>query len=184
LPAPHLHRLNFGPEDLPPTSPLDLRRAWRAAHMGAEVGLIMEPGEVDGISFKAKTGDETKFMFADLDAACWAAAIDRTYGLETTNGVSLLFRLLALIEIMSEARWLQPFFSLSGKDGATLSPALLAAAASVPLSKTAAFEIHSFKLAMGLGGEAKTRLGQIEAVSAKRPAAPKRKTPKKKAKAG
>jgi len=174
LPAPNLHTLKFGPEDLPPTSPLDLRRAWRAAHMGAEVGLVMEPGDVEGINFQPETGDETKFIFADLDAACWAAAVDRHYGLDTPNGVSLLFRLLALIGIMSEARWLQPFFSLSGKDGATLHPTLLAAAASEPLSKTAMFEPKAFKLAMGV--DVKSPIGKIaQKPTVAKPTAPKRK---------
>ena len=171
MPAPNLQRLSIGPEDLPPTSPLDLRRAWRASHMGAEVGLVMEPGDVEGICFRSKTSAETKFMFADLDAACWAAAVDRA--------VSLLFRLLALIEMMSEARWLQPFFSLSGKDGATLHPTLLSVAATERLSKTAAFDPQSFKVAMGLGSEGNVRLGAIETASAKRPVTPKRKAPKK-----
>ena len=179
MPAPNLQRLSIGPEDLPPTSPLDRRRAWRASPMGAEVGLVMEPGDVEGICFRSKTSAETKFMFADLDAACWAAAVDRAYGLETTNGVSLLFRLLALIEMMSEARWLQPFFSLSGKDGATLHPTLLSVAATERLSKTAAFDPQSFKVAMGLGSEGNVRLGAIETASAKRPVTPKRKAPKK-----
>ena len=148
--APHLHRLDFGPEELPPTSPIDLRKAWQAAHVGAEAGLMMEPGDVDGVCFRNKRGEESKFMFADIDAACWAASIDRTYGLETTTGISVLFRLLALIEIMSQARWLQPFFSLSPKDGATLDQKLLAAAAATPLSSTGTFEMGTFKQAMGL----------------------------------
>ena len=151
----NLHRLDFGPEDLPPISPLDLRRAWRAAHVAAEVGLVMEPGDVEGVSFKHKGGTESRFIFADLDAACWAAAVDRTYDLRTVNGVSLLFRLLALIELMAGASWLRPYFSLTAKDGAALDPALLATAASEPLSKTAAFNALSFKLAMGIGPEAK-----------------------------
>jgi len=138
----------MGPEDLPPTSPIDLKRAWRAAHMGAQAGLVMDPGDVEGVSFRHRSGDESRFLFADLDAACWAAAVDRAYGLDTINGVSLLFRLLALIEIMSEARWLQPFFSLGGKDGASLHPRLLAAAAAEPLTATARFEMTAFKLAM------------------------------------
>lgn len=148
--TPHLHRLDMGPEDLPPTSPIDLKRAWRAAHMGAQAGLVMEPGDAVGISFRNRDGGESRFLFADLDAACWAAAVDRIYGLETANGVSLLFRLLALIEIMSEARWLQPFFSLGGKDGASLHSALLAAAASQPLSAAAHFDMAGFKSAMGI----------------------------------
>jgi hypothetical protein len=153
----HLQQVNLGPHELPPTSPLDLRRAWRAAHVSAEVGITLEPGDVAGIHFVPQDGDEIRFLFADLDAACWAAAIDRTYGLQTVNGVSLLFRLLALINLMSEARWLQPFFSLSGKDGATLEPALLYAASTEPLSRAATFESTSFKRALGLDEAPKVR---------------------------
>jgi hypothetical protein len=149
--SPHLHRLNFGPEDLPPISPLDLRKAWRAAHVAAEVGLIMEPGDVEGVTFRHKNGAETKFVFADLDAACWAAAVDRTYDLQTVTGVSLLFRLLALIALMADAPWLRPYFSLTEKDGASLDPKLLATAATEPLSKRAGFNATTFKNAMGIG---------------------------------
>jgi hypothetical protein len=170
VPIARLHRLNFGPEELPPTSPLDLKRAWRAAHMGAEIGLVMAPGDIEGIGFRGKSGEETIFMFADLDAACWAAAVDRAYGLETTNGVSLLFRLLALIALMSEARWLQAYFSLSGKDGATLNPALLATAASQPLTRTAAFDARAFKVAMGLETEGKIKKPEVAAIAAPRTA--------------
>ncbi len=148
--APHLHRLDFGPEDLPPVSPLDLRKAWRAAHVAAEVGLAMEPGYVEGVTFRTKTGAETKFVFADLDAACWAGAIDRTYDLQTITGLSLLFRLLALIELMSKAPWLRPYFSLTAKDGASLDQLLLATAATEPLSTGAGFNPLSFKAAMGI----------------------------------
>jgi hypothetical protein len=180
----HLQQVNLGPHELPPTSPLDLRRAWRAAHVSAEVGITLEPGDVAGIRFVPQDGDETRFLFADLDAACWAAAIDRTYGLETVNGVSLLFRLLALIGLMSEARWLQPFFSLSGKDGATLEPALLYAAATEPLSRAATFEATSFKRALGLDEPAKVRSHPAanKSPSSKKAAAaqrPKRAQPKK-----
>jgi hypothetical protein len=123
--------------------------------MGAESGLVMEPGDIVGVSFHNRAGHETCFMFADLDAACWAAAVNRIYGLDTENGISLLFRLLALIEIMSEARWLQPYFSLGGKDGATLHPKLLAAAASEPLSGAGQFDLAAFKAAMCLSEETK-----------------------------
>ncbi|MSO97937.1 MAG: hypothetical protein EXR11_06935 [Rhodospirillaceae bacterium] len=154
VPTPYLHDLDFGPEDLPPISPLDLRRAWRVAHLGAEVGLIMAPGDVQGVSFRTAKGLETKFMFVDMDAACWAASIDRSYDLRTARRVSLLFRLLALIEIMSQAEWLRPFFSLNSKDGATLHPNLLAAAATEPLSKSASFDVLRFKQAMNVFAQA------------------------------
>lgn len=148
---PHLHKLDFGPEDLPPISPLDLRKAWRAAHVAAEVGLAMEPGDLEGVTFRHKNGAETRFVFADIDAACWAAAVDRTYDLQTVTGLSLLFRLLALIALMADAPWLRPFFSLTAKDGASLAPRLLSTAASHPLSSGAGFSAQSFKAAMGIG---------------------------------
>ncbi|MBL8631413.1 MAG: hypothetical protein JNM81_17390 [Rhodospirillaceae bacterium] len=153
--TPHLHKLDFGPEDLPPISPLDLRKAWRAAHVAAEVGLAMEPGDVEGVTFRHRNGAETKFVFADIDAACWAAAVDRTYDLRTVTGLSLLFRLLALIALMADAQWLRPFFSLTAKDGASLDPLLLSTAASQPLSSGAGFNALSFKAAMGIGEAAK-----------------------------
>lgn len=133
---------------------MDLRQAWRAAHVAAEVGLTMAPGDIEGVGFRHRNGAESRFVFSDLDAACWAAAVDRTYDLTTTKGVSLLFRLLALIELMADAPWLRPFYSLTEKDGAALAPALLAAAASEPLNTAAAFDLQKFKAAMGLGREA------------------------------
>ena len=79
------------------------------------------------------------------------AAVDRTYDLQTVTGVSLLFRLLALIALMADAQWLRPYFSLTEKDGAVLNPLLLATAASEPLSRGAGFNALSFKIAMGIG---------------------------------
>ncbi len=178
--TPHLHRLNFGPEDLPPISPLDLRKAWRAAHVGAEVGLVMEPGDVEGVTFRHKNGAETKFVFADLDAACWAAAVDRTYDLQTVTGLSLLFRLLALIALMADAPWLRPYFSLTAKDGAVLDPLLLATAAAEPLSRGAGFDADTFKTAMGIS-DPKSLPAPPPSPSrqSKAAAKPKRKTAKK-----
>ncbi|MDX2142951.1 MAG: hypothetical protein SFV19_06330 [Rhodospirillaceae bacterium] len=154
-PRPRLHTLDFGPEDLPPVLPKDLRRSWHAAHVGAEVGLVMAPGDVEGVVFRRGgvgrgRGDETRFLFSDLDGACWAAAVDRLYSLSSTQGISLLFRLLALIELMSDTPWLRPFFSLSRAEGAVLDAKLIAVAAAQPLSATASFEPGAFKVAMGL----------------------------------
>lgn len=187
-PPPHLHRLKFGPEDLPPISPLDLRKAWRAAHVAAEVGLVTDPSQVEGVSFRHKSGVESKFVFADLDAACWAAAVDRTYDLETITGISLLFRLLALIDLMASAPWLRPYFSLTAKDGAVLDSRLLATAATTPLSTGAAFNPLMFKTAMGIAelkplpppvpGKAKAKKPTAKATASKRKAPKaKRKTP-------
>ncbi len=139
----------------------------------------MEPGDVEGVTFRQKNGAETKFVFADLDAACWAAAVDRTYDLQTITGLSLLFRLLALIELMSKAPWLRPYFSLTAKDGATLDPLLLATAASEQLSNGAGFNALSFKAAMGIG-EQKTLPAAAPPPPAK-PKAAKRKSPAPKA---
>lgn len=147
---PILHHFDMRPEDLPPISPLDLRKAWRAAHEAAETGLALEPSDMKGVSFRHSSGPESRFLFSDLDAACWAAAIGRICDLRTVAGISLLFRLLALIELMSKADWLRPYFSLRRKDEAILAPALLAAAAREPLSSTAGFDTRAFKIALGL----------------------------------
>jgi hypothetical protein len=132
-----------------------LRRAWRAAHVGAAVGLVMAPGDVAGVVFRRKSrrgrrAEEIRFLFSDLDGACWAAAVDRQFGLDTIQGVSLLFRLLALIDLMTDTPWLRPFFSLSQADGAVIDGKLMTVAAAQPLSETAAFEAAAFKAAMGL----------------------------------
>jgi hypothetical protein len=134
---------------------MDLRRAWQVARSEAETGAAVSPIDRIGISFRNRHGHVTNFLFDDLDAACWAAAVDRVYGLDTVNGVSVLFRLLALIELMAEAGWLRPYFTLDVRAGASLHPALLATAASEPLLPTAKFDAGRFRLAMGLGAEKK-----------------------------
>jgi hypothetical protein len=176
--APRLHTLNFSPEELPAVLPKDLRRAWRVAHIGAEVGLAVAPGDIAGVIFRRRAGggraaDETRFLFSDIDGACWAAAVDRRFGLHTVQGVSLLFRLLALIELMSDAPWLRPFFSLSRADGALLDAKLVAVAAAEPLSAQALFEPRAFKRAMGLTATPQ-RIGHAQAAKPARSKSPAR----------
>jgi hypothetical protein len=66
-------------------------------------------------------------------------AIDRAFGLETLTGLSLCLRLLALIEVLTRAARLEPFFDVTPA-GVDLHPSLLAAAAALPLNPAARFD--------------------------------------------
>jgi len=152
VPTPRLHHLDFPPELLPPVAPSELVRAWKAAALGAKMELELQSGDIEGVAFATPTG-EVRFLFADLDASCWAAALDELYGLDTLRGVTVLFRLLALVEIMSRAEWLRPFFKIE-RDGETdLDTNLIQAAAHQPLSGAAMFDTISFKSALNIGSE-------------------------------
>jgi hypothetical protein len=145
---PLLHRLAFPPEQLPSVDPSNLAKAWRAATIGAETGLVLQLGDIEGVEFRWDSG-ESIFLFADLDASCWAAAIDRLYGLDNTLGVTTLFRLLALIELVARADWLQPLFRLGHRDGPLLDPEVLHLAATQPLTASARFEATEFRRRLG-----------------------------------
>ena len=162
---PLLYRLAFAPEDLPAVEPSDLVKAWRAATVGAETGMVLQFGDIEGVEFKWQ-GGEARFLFADLDASCWAAALDRLYGLESVRGIATLFRLLALIELVARAEWLRPLFQLGHEDGIKLDPTVLQLAAAQPLTPSARFDAASFRSQLGdkvdqSGAAAPRRLGRL-----------------------
>jgi hypothetical protein len=80
-----------------------------------------------------------ELLLADADAACWAEAVDARHGLATPQGLAICLRLLALIEAMGRIARLKGFFALRAT-GAELHPALLRAAASVPLDPAGRFD--------------------------------------------
>ncbi|MBR0671872.1 hypothetical protein GXW76_11890 [Roseomonas soli] len=89
--------------------------------------------------FLRADGTPQELVLADTDAACWAEAVDARHDLGTLSGLSLCLRLLALVEVMTRARWLAGLYSLT-PDGIDLHPALLRAAASMPLDAAARFD--------------------------------------------
>jgi hypothetical protein len=59
--------------------------------------------------------------------------------------MALCLRLLALVEALARLPWLAPLFSVSAR-GIRLDPALLAAAATMPLDGAARFDESGLKL--------------------------------------
>ena len=106
--------------------------------------MVLQHGDIEGVEFRWD-GGESRFMFIDLDASCWAAALDRLYGLDTVVGIATLFRLLALIELIARAEWLRPLFRLGHKDGIVLDPEVLHMAAEQPLTPSARFDAVEFR---------------------------------------
>jgi hypothetical protein len=106
------------PEDLPPVRPRDLAAAWDAARAAATDDSVID------------------LALADPDASCWAAAVDGTVGLASALGMSLCLRLLGLVDLLATAPWAKTFVSLR-RDGAEIDPALLRAAATLPLTRDA-----------------------------------------------
>lgn len=124
------------PEALPPVRGRDLERAWYAARTAA---LATAWGVARGFRFHRRDGSVTELALADPDACCWAAAVDRLAGLGSAYGMSLCLRLLALIDLLGRAQWAVAFCRLA-RDGADLHPALLQAAATLPLTAEARFD--------------------------------------------
>jgi hypothetical protein len=124
------------PESLPPVAPRDLEAAWDRARAAAAAEHWGAPRR---LVFRRPDGSAQELLLADADAACWAEAVDAGHDLGTLSGLSLCLRLLALIEVMTRAHWLRGLFTLAA-DGIELHPALLRAAAAMPLDAAARFD--------------------------------------------
>jgi hypothetical protein len=121
------------PEDLPPVRPRDLAAAWDAARAAATAEAWGAPRF---FRFRRPDDSVTDLALADPDASCWAAAVDGTVGLASALGMSLCLRLLGLVDLLATAPWAKTFVSLR-RDGAEIDPALLRAAATLPLTRDA-----------------------------------------------
>lgn len=124
------------PEALPAVAPRDLEAAWEHARAAAAAERWGAPRR---LLFLRPDGTPQELLLADADAACWAEAVDARHDLGTMAGLSLCLRLLALVEVMTRARWLSGLYSLTA-EGIDLHPALLRAAASMPLDAAARFD--------------------------------------------
>ena len=129
------------PEDLPPVASRDLERAWYAARRAA---LAEQWGTVRMFRFLRPEGGHSDLVLADRDASCWAGALDATFGIGTSQGLSLCLRLLALIDLLARSPWALPLIRLA-PDGAEPDPALLRAAATEPLNHEARFDQAGFR---------------------------------------
>ena len=118
------------PDALLPVRARDLDAAWDAAREAAAGGVY---GPVRQFRFGgAQVGPSgIDLLLGDADACCWAAAVDAIRPLTQPEGLSLLLRLLGLIDAI--ARWAAPLCRFA-RDGAELHPMLLEAAALTPLT--------------------------------------------------
>lgn len=136
--------IDLPPEAMPPVRPRDLAAAWDAARAAA---LAEQWGPPRMFRFRRANAPPTDLALADVDATAWAAAIDARMDMRQPYGLSLCLRLLALIDLLPRAPWAAAMFTLK-RDGAELAPALLAAAATQPLSQEARFDPAAFRAAI------------------------------------
>ncbi|MBR0659251.1 hypothetical protein GWK15_01545 [Roseomonas oryzicola] len=121
---------------MPPVAPRDLEAAWDRARAAAAAERWGAPRR---LLFRRPDGSAQEMLLADADAACWAEAVDAAHDLGTMGGLSLCLRLLALVEVMTRARWLRGLFAMTS-EGIEIDPALLRAAAAMPLDAAARFD--------------------------------------------
>ena len=130
------YAIPFPPEETPAVTARDLLGAWEAARGAAGAEIWGSPRR---LIFRRPDGEAMELLLADADAACWAEAVDARHGLATPQGLAICLRLLALIEAMGRIARLKGFFALRAT-GAELHPALLRAAANVPLDPAGRFD--------------------------------------------
>jgi hypothetical protein len=135
------YMVGCAPTSLPPVSRRDLDGAWHAARLAAIAG---EWGAIRGFRFAQNDGGALDIALADPDACCWAGAVDSRLGLQSRYGISVLLRLLALVDLIARASWSRPLCRF-GRDGADLDPSLLAAAATEPLNEAGQFDESAFR---------------------------------------
>jgi hypothetical protein len=140
--------IDLSPEALPSVSKRELELAWHAARHAA-IGDIK--GTTRAFRFNRPDGTHTDLALSDRDARCWVAAIERTVGLRSTNGLSLCMRLLALVDLLASAAWVRSMCHLA-RDGAEFHPALLHAAASQPLTAEARFDEAKLRMRLARFG--------------------------------
>jgi hypothetical protein len=129
------------PESLPAVTTTALLGAWDAARARAAAGGWGPPRD---LLFRRADGGATRLAIADRDARSWAEAVDHRADLSTLAGLSLCLRLLALVEVMGRSAWLAGLFSVTA-EGVELHPALLRAAASMPLDAGARFDAEALR---------------------------------------
>jgi hypothetical protein len=139
-----VYRLDTPPEGLPAVRSRDLAAAWDAAR---EAARSAEWGAATRFQFSRTDGTSTELALADRDARCWAAAVGRVAALRTPYGVSLCLRLLALVNLLAQARWAVSLLAFEA-GLVRLHPALLRLAASCPLSAEGLFDEQSFRAAL------------------------------------
>ncbi len=133
--------VDLPPEAMPPVRGRDLAAAWDAAR-DAATDAVWGAGRL--FRFRRPDGSTTDLALSDEDARCWAGAVDITVGMQTSYGLSLCLRLLALVDLLARAPWMSNLFQI-GRGGAALHPALLSAAATAELTADAQFDETGFR---------------------------------------
>lgn len=136
--------VDMPPEAMPAVKLRDLAAAWDAAR---EAALAERWGAGRLLRFRTRDGGFMDLALTDADAGCWAGAVDAMAGMQTLAGMSLCLRLLALVDLLSTAGWARGLLRLQ-RDGAELDPALLQAAASLPLGPDARFDAAHIRAAL------------------------------------
>jgi hypothetical protein len=124
------------PEALPPVRPRDLELAWDRARAAA---LAARFGAPRRFRFRRPDGDVTDLALTDRDARCWAASLDTEDSIATVTGLSLCLRLLALVDLLTRARWAADLVRI-GREGAEIDANLWHLAATAPLTREARFD--------------------------------------------
>lgn len=136
----------LAPDALPPVRGRDLAAAWDAAR-DAAINACW------GARRRFRFAGRLDLALADREARCWASAVDSTVGLGTSYGISLMVRLLALIDLLSRAPWAAGLFVLR-RDGAELHPALLRAVSACRLTPDARLDEPGLRHALAPTGVA------------------------------
>lgn len=129
------------PEALPPVPPRELERAWYDARAAA---IAEQDGPARLFRFRIDAQIYTDLALMDADARCWAAAVDAARGIDNLPGLSVCLRLLALVDLLTRARWVAEWVALL-PDGAEIDPALLRAASTMPLNREARFDENTLR---------------------------------------
>ena len=128
-----VYRVALAPSALPAVRRRDLEWAWSVARQSA-IDCTDRRGAAAVRLFRfERDGHATDLVLADADARLWADAIDRACGLGTRFGLSVCLRLLGLLDLIASERWATAF-CLFRRDGADVHPALVDAAAHLPLT--------------------------------------------------
>lgn len=147
-----LYDVPFVATSLPPVFSRDLGGAWEASRAAAS-------GDRPGTARLFRFASSGVMALSDRDARCWAAAVDRTTGLGTAYGVSLLLRLLSLVDLLARASWLRDS-GLAGpatrgrRGAAELSPVLLRAVSACQMTGDARLDETRLRQALASTGVA------------------------------
>lgn len=134
------------PEELPAVRKRDVEIAWDSAHRAARAGNW---GVVRGFRFQRRGQDNEAtpprdLLLADANAACWAAAVDGLVGLGNLYGLSLCLRLLALVDLLTQARWADGLYRMH-RGEAEMDVRLLRLAATARMTPQAGFDAAAFR---------------------------------------